>query len=64
MKPGRIKHLHNTDERRGWKEAIAATRDECQAAYEGRPTQVSEVLGRVVLDRDEARDASELRMVA
>jgi hypothetical protein len=51
-------------ERRGWKEALADTREQWRAAYEGEPTRVSEVLGRVVLDRDESKDTTELRLVA
>jgi len=41
---GMVKLPHNTGERRGWREALEATRGEWESAYERRPSRLSMAL--------------------
>jgi hypothetical protein len=61
---GRVKYPQLTEDRLGWKQALAETKDEWQAAYLDEPTHVSEGLARVLRDHEEPRESGELQMVA
>ncbi len=54
----------DTTERRAFKAALVATREEWRAAYNREPTHISKILARVVLERDEPRERSPLLLVA
>ncbi len=58
---GVVRFPHLTKERRGWRDALAATRAEWQAAYNGEPTEVSDVvlrIGRLLAEGDDASVAA------
>lgn len=54
---GRVRFPDDTVQRRGWRDALAATREEWRAAYLGRETALSRALALVAAEDDTAQPA-------